>query len=64
MKKATKSYDEAMAMLQQILQKIQHGEIGLEELEQKTKEAGELILYCREKLRHVENQLDVLMEEE
>lgn len=51
-------------MLQQILQKIQHGEIGLEELEQKTKEAGELILYCREKLRHVENQLDVLMEEE
>jgi len=53
----TTSYDAAYAELQQIVTDLQHDAVGIDELAAKIERAQELIRFCREKLRSVEDQL-------
>ncbi|MFM7664042.1 MAG: exodeoxyribonuclease VII small subunit [Bacteroidota bacterium] len=50
-------YTEAMEELQEIIHQMEKSEISIDELSVKVKRASELILFCREKLRTTE--LDV-----
>jgi exodeoxyribonuclease VII small subunit len=55
-------YDKAILELQSIVEKMQEGNIGLEALQDHTKKALELIRYCRLRLRHIEENVDQLLD--
>lgn len=52
-KQYQKSYDE----LQQIVQEMQEGEIGIDDLAEKIKRATELIKYCKARLSETEENV-------
>ena len=64
MKQKQTDYDKAMHQLEQLVQRIQQGELGLEEMRGEVKAALELIKICRAKLRDIETDLEELLEEE
>ncbi len=64
MKNKENDYDMAMLQLEKLVQRIQNGEMGLEEMRQEVKSAMELIQLCRAKLRNIEVDLDTVLEEE
>lgn len=51
------TYEQAMAQLQQILEELQGEQSSIDELTSKSKQAKELLEYCRAKLRGVEEEL-------
>lgn len=51
------TYEQAMAQLQQILEELQSEQSSIDELTNKSKQAKELLEYCRAKLRGVEEEL-------
>lgn len=55
------TYEEALKELQTIVQALQEGNIGIDDLSEKVSRAGELIQYCREKLRKTEVDLAGLL---
>ena len=56
-----RTYEQAYKELQQIVKEIESGSIGVDELSQKVKLAGELIEFCRKKLYKTEQEVnDVL----
>ena len=64
MKKKQTDYDKAMAQLEKLVEKIQDGRMGLEEMRGEVKNALALIRECRAKLRDIEVDLDAILEEE
>ena len=64
MKKKENDYDKAMLQLEQLVEKIQRGEMGLEEMRNEVRSAMGLIQACRAKLRNIEVDLNALTEEE
>lgn len=64
MRKQKTDYDKAMEQLEDLVDRIQRGEMGLEEMRGEVKSALELIKQCRLKLRAIETDLDALLEEE
>lgn len=64
MKKKENDYDRAMLQLEHLVDRIQKGEMGLEEMRAEVKAAMELIQLCRAKLRNIEIDLDAILEEE
>ncbi len=54
---AKKSFDKAFSELQAIIEEIQTQEISIDKLSAQTKKAAQLVKYCREKLRSIENEL-------
>lgn len=64
MKKKHTDYDKAMHELERLVEKIQQGKMGLEEMRGEVKSALALIKLCRSKLRDIETDLDDLLEEE
>ncbi|MGA1582007.1 MAG: exodeoxyribonuclease VII small subunit [Saprospiraceae bacterium] len=56
------NYDEALRELQQWLDKLQSGEMNLQEMKQAMKRSAELIRYCREELRKTQSEMDDLLE--
>jgi exodeoxyribonuclease VII small subunit len=64
MKKQKTDYDKAMEKLEDLVNRIQRGDMGLEEMRGEVKAALELIRQCRVKLREIETDLDSLLEEE
>lgn len=64
MKKKENDYDKAMIQLEKLVQRIQNGEMGLEEMRNEVKSAMELIQLCRAKLRNIETDLAAVLEEE
>jgi exodeoxyribonuclease VII small subunit len=64
MKKKQTDYDKAMLQLEKLVQRIQDGQLGLEEMRGEVKAALELIQLCRAKLRDIETDLDQLLDEE
>ncbi len=56
-------YEDAYQELQQIVQALQNGQIGVDELSEKIKRAAELIDFCKKQLRNTENDLNQLFEE-
>jgi exodeoxyribonuclease VII small subunit len=55
------TYDEAMTELKRILQQLQEGQTGIEEMSAKVKRAVELIKICKEKLRSTEEEVEQLL---
>lgn len=51
------SYDEAFAELTKILESLQSGQTGLDELTDKLRRASELSSYCQHKLRNLEDEI-------
>jgi exodeoxyribonuclease VII small subunit len=64
MKKNENDYDKAMHQLESLVQRIQSGDMGLEEMRDEVRAAMELIRLCRGKLRNIETELDAALEEE
>jgi exodeoxyribonuclease VII small subunit len=61
---APKSFEEALAELEQILSRIEAGEIGLEESLSKYERGTFLIGHCRSVLGAAEKQIEVLSKSE
>ncbi|MBK9981302.1 MAG: exodeoxyribonuclease VII small subunit [Saprospiraceae bacterium] len=64
MKKNQNDYDKAMHQLEKLVERIQNGEMGLEEMRNEVKAAMKLIKMCRTKLRNIETDLEETLEEE
>ena len=56
------NYDEAMAELEAILDRMQDGRIGLEQMQAETARAVDLIRQCRGRLREIGDALDQLLD--
>ena len=56
-------FNEAIKELEEILQKIESGELDVDELSGKVKRASELIKICQDKLRETENEVDKIIED-
>ena len=54
------SYEAALAELDQLVGRIESGQLPLEQLLEGYQRGAELLQYCREKLQAVENQVKVL----
>lgn len=57
------TYEEALKELQSIVQELQEGNIGIDDLSEKVSRASELIQLCRAKLRKTEVDLAGMFEE-
>lgn len=57
------SYDKAYAKLQKILEELQSEAVGIDKLSDKMKEANELLVYCKTRLREVEVELSGVEED-
>ncbi len=63
MAKKKLSYNEAFEQLQQILSKIESGELDVDELTASVKKAAELIKLCKGKLYDTEQEIEKILEE-
>lgn len=59
-----KNYTAALDELQQIINDLQAEKIAIDDLAAMVKRAGELVVYCREKLRAVESELNEMWDQE
>lgn len=58
------TYDEALAELQQLLEQLQAGQQNLDEMYRRVERAAFLIRLCRERLRHTEDRVNELLNDE
>ncbi len=56
------TYKDAMAKLEVITSQISSGKIDVDELTEKLKEAKMLLAFCENRLRHVEEDVDGMLE--
>lgn len=56
--KKFKNYDDAIRQLEDTVTAIESGELTVDELTKKVKEASALVKFCREKLRTTEETLN------
>lgn len=61
-KSSAKSYEEAIASLQEILKQVENNELGIDQLAEKLKEAKTLIEYCKEKLYHTDQEIRKILD--
>jgi len=54
---AAKSYDKAIEELRLILEQLQEENVSIDKLATKVKKASELINFCKDRLRSVEEEL-------
>ena len=64
MAKAKITYDKAFAELNQILDDIQSEDVSIDQIAIKSKRANELLKFCRDKLRTIEDQVAANFEDE
>ena len=57
------SYDKAVKEIETILQKIEEGELGVDELARKVSRVTELLKICRDKLYKTEAQIDKILDD-
>lgn len=62
-KKREISYAEAMAQIEQILQRFRQEELTVDELAHEVKQATELIALCKERLKKAEADVKKVLEE-
>ena len=63
MAKKTESYQEAVGKLRQIVNEIENGELDVDLLSEKVREATRLIKLCKEKLYKVDEEVKKVLEE-
>ena len=56
------SYEEALQELEQLLAKLESGQLPLDQLLTHYQRAASLLTYCRDRLAAIENQISVLDE--
>ena len=59
----TKSYGEAAERLEEILGKIEEGQVDIDELSGLVQEAAELVTLCRDKIQAAEVQVKTITEQ-
>lgn len=57
------NYTQAMQRLEEIVAKIESGEMDIDSLTDNLKEAKELMNFCKEKLTKVENEVKTILDE-
>jgi exodeoxyribonuclease VII small subunit len=57
------TFNQALKELEEILHKIENGELDVDLLSGKVKRASELITLCRTKLRSTEEQIDKILDD-
>lgn len=63
MAKKTESYQEAVGKLRQIVNEIENGDLDVDLLSEKVREATRLIKLCKEKLYKVDEEVKKALEE-
>jgi exodeoxyribonuclease VII small subunit len=56
------TYKEAVQQLEQIVDKLENGELDIDMMAEQLKEAQHLIKYCKDKLTKVDNDLNKILE--
>lgn len=64
MKKETLKYEDAMAQLEMIVNKVDNGDMGLDEVCESLKKAQLLIRVCRAKLTKTQEELEKMLKED
>jgi exodeoxyribonuclease VII small subunit len=64
MKKKSIGYDKAVRQLEEVVSRIQSGEMGLEEMRKEVKSALDLIRQCKSQLHDIETDIERLLETE
>jgi exodeoxyribonuclease VII small subunit len=62
MTKKQLTYAEALAEIEETIQKIENDEFTIDELSDKVKRISFLISFCKEKLRSTENELNNILD--
>lgn len=63
MSEKKESYNEAIQQLRTIVADIEKGELDVDQLSEKVKEAGRLIKLCKEKLYKADEEVKKVLEE-
>ncbi|HJZ41022.1 MAG TPA: exodeoxyribonuclease VII small subunit [Bacteroidales bacterium] len=63
MTKKNLSYTEAVANIEEILQQIETGELDVDELAEKVKQASELLKLCKGKLFQTEKEIEKILKD-
>lgn len=58
------TYKQAMTKLEEISNSISSGQLDVDELASKLKEAKELVAFCQKKLKHVESDVNKILNPE
>ncbi len=56
------SYDKAKAELETILEELEGGEVGIDQLAKLVKRANELIKICKDKLKATDEEVKTILE--
>lgn len=63
MAKQNKSYNESIAEIESIIEKINSNDLDIDELSTQVKKAAELIKNCKEKLHKTEEEIQKIIDE-
>ena len=58
------TYEQAMTQLEALAAQMEKGELGIDELSQRLKEAQRLSKFCRQKRLNVEKEIDDILEQD
>lgn len=61
--KKEQNYEEALSELETIVNEIETGDTGIDELTSKIKKAAELLKFCKDKLTSTELDVEKILEE-
>ncbi len=64
MKKEPLKYEEAMAQLEAIVNKVENGDMGLDEVCESLKKAQTLIRLCKARLARTQDELEKMLKED
>lgn len=57
-------YEEAVAQLEEIVEKMENDELDIDQLSEQLKRAKELVKYCKDKLTKTDGEIKKLLSEE
>lgn len=57
-------YDSAIGEIEEILEKIEEGDLGVDELAEKVKRVSHLLKICRDRLQATEEQISTIIGED
>lgn len=57
-------YEEAVAQLEEIVEKMENDELDIDQLSEQLKRAKELVKYCKDKLTKTDEEIKKLLNEE
>ena len=58
------NYDTAVAEIEEILEKIEEGELGVDELAEKVNRVSHLLKICRDRLQASEEQINKILDKD